>query len=150
MVVTRLHPYTSVMKNLEQLKQELHNRRTAVTIGLIGIVGVHIADLPPKWEEARYIAWMYIGAILFGLFLIDRLVVKTSKRDYLASSFLSISVLLGYIVNRTVGMPGAKGDIGNWFEPLGFLSIVIELFAVWHSVHAYRTISAIEKQRSTK
>jgi hypothetical protein len=73
---------------------------------------------------------MYIGAILFGLFLIDRLVVKTSKRDYLASSFLSISVLLGYIVNRTVGMPGAKGDIGNWFEPLGFLSIVIELFGV--------------------
>ncbi len=138
------------MKNLEQLKQELHNRRTAVTIGLIGIVGVHIADLPPKWEEARYIAWMYIGAIIFGLFLIDRLVVKTSKRDYLASSFLSISVLLGYIVNRTVGMPGAKDDIGNWFEPLGFLSIVIELFAVWHSVHAYRTISAIEKQRSTR
>ena len=101
------------MKNLEQLKQELHNRRTAVTIGLIGIVGVHIADLPPKWEEARYIAWMYIGAILFGIFLVDRLVVKTSKRDYLASSFLSVSVLLAYVVNRTVGMPGANGDIGQ-------------------------------------
>ena len=138
------------MKILEELKVELHNRRTAVTIGLVGIVGVHLADLPAKWEETRYIAWMYIGAIAFGLFLVDRLVVKTSKRDYLASSFLSVSVLLGYVINRTVGMPGAKDDIGNWFEPLGFLSIVIELFAVWHSVHAYRTISAIEKQRSAK
>lgn len=138
------------MKNLEQLKQELHNRRTAVTIGLMGIVGVHLADLPAKWEETRYIAWMYIGAIIAGLILIDRLVVKTSKLDYLASSFLSISVLLGYVVNRSVGMPGAKDDIGNWFEPLGFLSIVIELFAVWHSVHAYRTIRAIEIQKSSK
>jgi phosphoglycerol transferase MdoB-like AlkP superfamily enzyme len=138
------------MKNIEQLKQELHNRRTAVTIGLIGIVGVHLADLPAKWKETRYIAWMYIGAIAFGLFLIDRLVVKTSKRDYLASSFLSISVLLGYVVNRSVGMPGAKQDIGNWFEPLGFLSIVIELFAVWHSVYAYRTIAQVEKHKSTK
>ena len=145
-----LHPYTYEMKILEELKVELHNRRTAVTIGLVGIVGVHLADLPAKWEETRYIAWMYIGAIAFGLFLVDRLVVKTSKRDYLASSFLSVSVLLGYVINRTVGMPGAKDDIGNWFEPLGFLSIVIELFAVWHSVHAYRTISAIEKQRSAK
>jgi hypothetical protein len=138
------------MENIEKLKQELHNRRTAVTIGLIGIVGVHLADLPAKWEETRYIAWMYIGAIVFGLFLIDRLVVKTSKRDYLASSFLSISVLLGYIVNRSIGMPGAKEDIGNWFEPLGFLSIVIELFAVWHSVHAYRTITKIEKLTTVK
>lgn len=138
------------MKNLEELKVELHNRRTAVTIGLVGIVGVHLADLPAKWEETRYIAWMYIGAIAFGLFLVDRLVVKTSKRDYLASSFLSVSVLLGYVVNRSVGMPGAKEDIGNWFEPLGFLSIVIELFAVWHSLHAYRTIKAIENQKSSK
>ena len=138
------------MKNIEELKIELHNRRTAVTIGLVGIVGVHLADLPAKWEETRYIAWMYIGAILFGLFLVDRLVVKTSKRDYLASSFLSVSVLLGYVVNRSVGMPGAKADIGNWFEPLGFLSIVIELFAVWHSLHAYRTIKAIEHQKSNK
>jgi hypothetical protein len=138
------------MKNVAQLNQELHNRRTAVTIGLMGIVGVHLADLPAKWEETRYIAWMYIGAILAGLFLIDRLVVKTSKRDYFASSFLSISVLMGYVVNRTIGMPGAKDDIGNWFEPLGFLSIVIELFAVWHSVHAFQTIRAIEKQQPTK
>lgn len=138
------------MKNLEQLKQELHNRRTAVTIGLVGIVGVHLADLPAKWEETRYIAWMYIGAVIFGLFLVDRLVVKTSKRDYLASSFLSISVLVGYIINRSIGMPGAKEDIGNWFEPLGFLSIVIELFAVWHSVHAFLTIQKIESQQATK
>ena len=47
-------------------------------------------------------------------------------------------------------MPGAKEDIGNWFEPLGFLSIVIELFAVWHSLHAYSTIKAIENQKSNK
>jgi len=138
------------VKNVAQLNQELHNRRTAVTIGLMGIVGVHLADLPAKWEETRYIAWMYIGAIIAGLFLIDRLVVKTSKRDYFASSFLSISVLLGYVVNRSIGMPGAKGDIGNWFEPLGFLSIVIELFAVWHSVHAFQTIRAIEKKQPTQ
>jgi hypothetical protein len=138
------------VKDIEQLKQELHNRRTAVTIGLVGIVGVHLADLPAKWQETRYIAWMYIGAILFGLFLVDRLVVKTSKRDYLACSFLSISVLLGYVVNRSIGMPGARSDIGNWFEPLGFLSIVIELFAVWHSVHAYMAIRAIESQHSNK
>lgn len=91
---------------------------------------------------------MYIGAIVASALLIDRLVVKTSKRDYLVASLLSSSVLAGYIINRSVGMPGAKGDIGNWFEPLGFLSIFIELFAVWHSVNAYRVITILESKKS--
>jgi hypothetical protein len=138
------------MKSKTELLTELHNRRTAVTIGLIGIAAVHIADLPAKWDETRYMAWMYIGAIAASAFLIDRLVVKTSKRDYLASSLLSASVFLGYVVNRSVGMPGAKGDIGNWFEPLGFLSLFIEVFAVWHSFHAYRTIRYLESHPEKK
>lgn len=136
--------YFGIMKSIDQLQQELHNRRTSVSIGLIGIAGVHIADLPAKWDETRYIAFMYIGAIAACLFLIDRLVVKTSKRDYLLSSFVSISVLLGYVVNRTVGMPGATEDIGNWFEPLGLLSLFIEVFAVWHALNAYKVIKRIE------
>ena len=34
--------------------------------------------------------------------------------------------MAGYIVNRTVGLPGATGDIGNWTEPLGLASLVVE------------------------
>jgi len=87
---------------------------------------------------------MYIGAIAASAFLVDRLVVKTSKRDYLAASILSASVFAGYVISRSVGMPGAKGDIGNWFEPLGFLSLFIELSAIWHSFRAYQTIRYLE------
>jgi len=94
-------------------------------------------DLPGKWTETFYIAVMYLGAIAFAAFLVDRLVVKVSTRDYLASAALSAMVLIGYVVNRTVGMPGSTDDIGNWFEPLGLLSLAIELFSVWHSVNGY-------------
>lgn len=125
------------MKSVEQLKEQLHNRRVAVIIGLVGLAAVHIMDLPSKWNETFYIAVMYMGVIAFSAFLVDRLIVKVSTRDYLASAALSTMVLLGYIVNRTVGMPGSTGDIGNWFEPLGLLSLAIEVFAVWHSMHAY-------------
>jgi hypothetical protein len=106
-------------------------------MGLVGLVGVHIMDLPGKWTETFYLAVMYLGVIAFGAFLIERLIVKVSSRDYLAAALLSTAVLGGYIVNRSVGMPGAMGDIGNWFEPLGLLSIAIEMFSVWHSVAGY-------------
>lgn len=44
----------------------------------------------------------------------------------LAAAALAGSVLLGYVVDRTIGMPNATGDIGNWTEPLGLTSIVVE------------------------
>jgi hypothetical protein len=143
-----VHWYSFQMKNIEQLEKELHNRRVLVIIGLLGIAAVHVLDLPGKWTEVRYIAWMYIAVIVAVGIGVERLVVKVSKRDYLAASLLSISVIVGYIVNRTVGMPGAKDDIGNWFEPLGLLSLFIEAFAVWQCLAAYLVIRKLENQNS--
>lgn len=130
---------------LDVLKAHLHNRRSAVVLGLLAIAGVHIMDLPAKWEETPYLAVGYILIIAAAVVLIERLTELGSRLDYLASAALSIAVLLGYIVNRSVGMPGAMDDIGNWFEPLGLLSLGVELFAVWHSVAGYLAIRKIEK-----
>jgi hypothetical protein len=136
---------TLTKDTLDVLTAHLHNRRSAVVLGLFAIAGVHILDLPAKWEETFYLALGYIAIIVVAAVLIERLTVRGSRLDYLASTFLSVAVLLGYIVNRTVGMPGAMDDIGNWFEPLGLLSLGIEIFAVWHSVAGYLAIRKIEK-----
>jgi len=58
--------------------------------------------------------------------------------DYLASAVLALAVIAGFIVNRTVGMPGAMDDIGNWFEPLALLSLFVEVFTVYQAVEGYR------------
>ena len=58
----------------------------------------------------------------------------------LAAAGIAGSVLLGYVVNRTVGMPGATDDIGNWTEPLGLASIVAEGMTVAAALAGWRTI----------
>jgi len=138
------------LDTLDALKAHLHNRRSAVVLGLVGLAGVHIMDLPGKWEETFYLAIGYIAIIAVAAVLIERLTVRGSRFDYLASAALSSAVLLGFIVNRTVGMPGAMGDIGNWFEPLGMLSLAIELFAVWHSIAGFLAIRKIERLTSER
>ena len=120
-----------------------HNRQIATVLGLAGIAVIHILDLPGKFAEAPYLAYGYIGIIVMAGFLIERLLTGKRTVDYLLSSLLSIAVLVGFIVNRTVGMPGATGDIGNWLEPLGFLSLFVEIWAVWQSVAGYRTLKAL-------
>lgn len=34
--------------------------------------------------------------------------------------------IIGYTLTRTVGLPQANGDIGNWMEPLGLTSLYVE------------------------
>ena len=47
-----------------------------------------------------------------------------------ATWFLTIGVaagpLVGFILTRTVGMPNAMDDRGNWTETLGVVSLVVE------------------------
>jgi hypothetical protein len=45
-------------------------------------------------------------------------------------------------MTRTVGMPGAMDDIGNWLEPVGLVSIVVEAFVIWNSLRAAQEITA--------
>ena len=123
-------------------------RRLAVGIGLAAIAAIHILDLPGKFAETRYIAYMYLAVIVVSIVLLERLLVVGSRRDFLLSAVLAAVVIVGFVVNRTTGMPGATGDIGNWFEPLGLLSLAVELFVVWQSLSAYAGLRADKANRS--
>lgn len=114
-------------------------RSVALMIGLVGIIAVHVMDLPGKMEEVPYIGFMYIGVILLAGFLIHRIISGATRYDYLAAAALAAAVIVGYIVNRTVGMPGATDDIGNWWEPLGFLSVVVEAWVIVLGLMAARS-----------
>jgi len=130
-------------KNREQLNSLLNTRRFATTIGLAGLAAVHVLDLPGKWAETQYLAWGYIGIIAFAALLTERLLKSGKAADFLAAAGLALAVIAGFVVNRTVGMPGAMDDIGNWFEPLGMLSLFVETFAAYQAIEGYRVAKRI-------
>lgn len=124
-------------------------RSVAVIIGLAGIIAVHAMDLTGKMQEVPYLGFAYLGVIAAAGFLIERIVTRGSRFDFLAAAALAGSVIIGYVVNRTVGMPGAMDDIGNWWEPLGLLSLMVEAWVVWQALAAARiTISTNADEES--
>lgn len=130
--------------------KQLTGRKFATVVGLAGIAAIHLMDLPGKFAETPYLAVAYLGMIAAAVFLIERLVshrdsIRLQRLELMASAGLAASVLIGFAVNRTVGMPGAMGDIGNWFEPLGFLSMFVEAFTVWQALAA---LSLVPRQAS--
>ena len=115
--------------------QETHLiRRGIVALGLLGIAAVHVLDLPSKWEETRYLGYGYVLVIALSVVLAERVITKPRRNDVLATAALSTAVLAGFIINRTVGMPGAMDDIGNWLEPLGLFSLFVEALVVQQSL----------------
>ena len=112
------------------------SRRIAVGLGLATVAAIHILDLPGKLAETPYLGVIYIVLIIAAFVLTERLFVVGSRLDFIAAAALSAAVIVAFTINRTVGMPGATGDIGNWIEPLGLLSLVVEDFVLWQSIAA--------------
>ena len=121
------------------------SRRIAVGLALACLAAIHILDIPGKLTETPYIAGMYFALVVAAFVLMERLFTTGTRRDFLAAAALSTSVLLGFVINRTVGMPGAMDDIGNWLEPLGLVSLVVETFIVWQAIAA-----VVEMTRTTR
>jgi hypothetical protein len=39
---------------------------------------------------------------------------------------ISLGAIVAYILTRSTGLPHATGDIGNWAEPAGVVSLLLE------------------------
>ncbi len=100
--------------------------RATVAAGLAAIAAIHAVDAVGKWTETRYMFWMYMAAIAASIVVAGAVIFTRSRVALLGAAAVAGSVLLGFVIDRTVGMPNATGDIGNWTEPLGLTSIVVE------------------------
>lgn len=108
------------------LAQRRAIRRAVAVAGLLGIALIHLLDLQSKLHETPYLGVSYLGIIATALVLAEMLIRKDDRRAWAGSLVLAVAIVVGYVINRTVGMPGAMDDIGNWLEPLGLASLFVE------------------------
>jgi hypothetical protein len=116
--------------------------RGTLAIGLAGIAVIHAVDSVGKWSESPYIFWMYMGLIASAIAIGGAVLFSHSRVPVLAAAGLAGAVLAGYVINRTVGLPNATGDIGNWTEPLGLASMVVEALVLAVAVAGLRSAGA--------
>ena len=101
--------------------------RVLGAVGLLGIALIHLLDIVGKFAETPYLGWMYVGAIVASIGLAAWLVVRGSSRAvWAATGALALSILTGFVLSRTTGLPNATDDIGNWSEGLGLASMFVE------------------------
>jgi len=126
------------------LGRELVARAVAI-VGLAGIALIHLLDSIGKFQETPYMGWMYGGLMLSCLAVAAALVRANSREAWLAAIALPATAIVGFVLTRTVGLPQATEDIGNWSEPLGLAALFVEgavIAVAGYALVALRPVSA--------
>jgi hypothetical protein len=104
--------------------------RATAAVGVGAIAVIHAVDSVGKWTETRYLFWLYMLLVAGCIVTAGALLFHRSRAALLAAAGLAAIVIVFYVLDRTVGLPNASTDIGNWVEPLGLASLVVEGFVV--------------------
>ena len=99
----------------------------------LAVAGIHIADQGgfPGSKTPDYIGVGYYllegVSVLTAAALLLPLASRLSAAAWtIAATFVSAGPLLGYVLSRGPGLPDYDDDLGNWTEPLGVVSLVVE------------------------
>jgi hypothetical protein len=106
------------------------NRITAVLAALLSlaVVVIHIEDQGglPGDKSPGYVGVGYWLLELAGVVAAIWLVGRASRGAWLLSLGVALGPLVGYVLSRGPGLPAYHDDRGNWGEPLGVISLVVE------------------------
>jgi Ni/Fe-hydrogenase subunit HybB-like protein len=99
---------------------------------LVAIAIIHLVDVHGKFEEVAYIGVLFIGLIVASLVLAEALLRSDDSWVWMAACLLAAGTIAGYVLSRSVGLPGEGGaEKGNWWEGLGLASLLVEATVVW-------------------
>jgi hypothetical protein len=109
---------------------------------LIVVVGIiHLIEAPEHLEEATYIGVLFLINVLFA-FVSAFGIYRGAQWGWVLGVLVAGGAFVMYVVSRSFGLPGLDEDVGNWLEPAGILSLIVEgVFVLVYAATAAQTTS---------
>jgi hypothetical protein len=110
----------------------------ATAAGLVGVALTHLLGLPEKLAETPWEGWVFITVSIAALTLAWLVFRAPDRSVYIAAAAVAGLPLLGYVLGRSIGLPGDTAEIGQWLAPLGVLSVLSGILVVAGAVYGAR------------
>ncbi len=107
-----------------------------IAIVLILITGlVHLIDAPDAFEEMTYKGMLFIANAVGSLVAAIGIARGVRSWGWNLGLVVAVTAIVGYILSRSVGLPGIPAEPDAWLEPLGVTAMLAEILftaiAVW-------------------
>jgi hypothetical protein len=103
---------------------------------VLAIALIHFLDLFDTIKSHAYVGVLYLVLIAGCLVAAGGLLGRKPRRAWMLTTAVAAAPFLGYVVSRSVGLPGATDDIGNWTQPLGLAALFVEFLVTAISLRA--------------
>lgn len=110
-------------------KGDSHVTARVVGAALLAAVSyIHLADqgFLAFDKHPMYLLASYLLVEVAAPVVAWGLLKQASVATWLVAAGCAAGPMTGFILTRTTGLPGATEDIGNWGEPLGIASLIVE------------------------
>ena len=110
------------------IKQALDDAlaRGVTILGLGAIALIHLLQVPDAFGEIGYLGALFIAAAVACVLLAAVLTRSSDDRVWMCAGGLAALIFIGYLLSRSVGLPGWTGDVGEWDSVRGLASMVVE------------------------
>ena len=140
-------------KSVESGSSTATGRSGLVTAGLVGagislivVVGlIHLINSPGDLEEGAYKGVLYL-ANFFGALAAAVGIYRGERWGWALGLLVAVGAFAGYVVSRTVGLPGLPVET-EWLEPLGVLSLIVEALFVGLCLAIFARPELVPKRR---
>lgn len=103
--------------------------RLLAAVLCLGVAAVHVIDQAglPGTKEPGYVQGLYYALELGGILTAIALLIPRFPVRWLFPALVAAAPIVGFVLSRGPGLPDYSDDIGNWTEPLGIISLVVEV-----------------------
>ncbi|MGH3845841.1 MAG: hypothetical protein ACRDS0_31130 [Pseudonocardiaceae bacterium] len=92
------------------------------------MAAIHVIDQGglPGAKDPHYVQMLYYALEAAGVVAAALLLARQAWAGWFLTLGVAVGPILGYVLSRGPGLPNYADDIGNWTEPLGVVSLVVE------------------------
>lgn len=116
---------------------------------LILVVGlIHLYEAPEHFRAAAYFGVAFLVNFAASLVAAVGIFFGAKNWGWLLGAYIAGGALVAYLITRAVGLAGFEEAVGNWANPLGTFSMMVEGFylAGYVSVATGKAVAAPDER----
>lgn len=113
-------------------------RRWFAITAIVASGVIHLVEAPDAFGDARYKGILFVAQGLGALGAAVGIYRAGQGWGWVLGVLVAGGAFIGYVLSRTVGLPGLPAEPENWLEPMGVASLIAEGLFVWLFVFAWR------------